>query len=116
MRTAFDDAEVSGWEALEGTFGLPNPDDEHLVAAAVVGGAGAIVTHNAADLPADRLPAGIKVVAPAQFAADTVSSTRSGRWWRCRQSRRGPGGWLPGCRSTTFSRPWIPGTPWAKRS
>jgi hypothetical protein len=26
MRTAFDDAEVSGWEALDGTYGLPDPD------------------------------------------------------------------------------------------
>ena len=39
MRTAFDDAEVAGWEGLEGTYGLPDPDDEHVLAAAVVGGA-----------------------------------------------------------------------------
>ncbi|MFG1913824.1 PIN domain-containing protein [Micromonospora sp. NPDC048898] len=36
MRQHFDDAEVGGWEGLEGTYNLPDPDDEHLVAAAVV--------------------------------------------------------------------------------
>ncbi|MBD7918459.1 PIN domain-containing protein [Cellulomonas sp. Sa3CUA2] len=41
MRSAFDDACVTGWEGLEGTFGLPDQDDEHVVAAAVVGNAGA---------------------------------------------------------------------------
>lgn len=51
MRGAFSDAEVVGWEGLEGTYGLPDPDDEHLVAAAVVGGAGAIVTDNTDGLP-----------------------------------------------------------------
>jgi hypothetical protein len=38
MREHFDDALVTGWEPLEGTFSLPDPDDEHVVAAAVVGG------------------------------------------------------------------------------
>lgn len=56
MTSAFDDACVQGWEPLEGTYGLPDPDDEHVVAAAVVGGAGAIITVNLKDLPADRMP------------------------------------------------------------
>ncbi len=73
MRRAFNDAEISGWEGLEGTYGLPDPDDEHVLAAAVVAGAGAIVTLNLKDFPADRLPLGIQTLTPAQFAVDTVS-------------------------------------------
>lgn len=73
MRRAFDDAESRGWEGLEGTYGLPDPDDEHVLAAAVVAGAGAIVTLNLKDFPTDRLPVGIQMLTPAQFATDTVS-------------------------------------------
>jgi hypothetical protein len=73
MTQAFDDSCVHGWEPLVGSYGLPDPDDEHLVAAAVVGGAGAIVSSNLKDLPQDRLPEGIGAVSPARFAADTVS-------------------------------------------
>lgn len=72
MTSAFDDACVQGWEPLEGTYGLPDPDDEHVVAAAVVGGAGAIITVNLKDLPADRMPASIQVKTPAEFALETV--------------------------------------------
>ena len=73
MRGAFDDACVFGWEPLVGTYGLPDPDDEHLVAAAIVGGAGIIVSNNVKDLPPALLPEGISVATAARFAADTVS-------------------------------------------
>ncbi len=73
MQGAFDDACVTGWEPLVGSYGLPDPDDEHLVAASVVGGAGIIVSDNVKDLPSDLLPDGLSVATAASFAADTVS-------------------------------------------
>jgi hypothetical protein len=73
MTAAFDDAQVSGWEGLAGTYGLPDPDDEHVVAAAVVGSAGAIITHNVKDFPFSRLPGGLDVLTPKQFAENTVA-------------------------------------------
>jgi len=73
MNWAFDDSCVFGWEPLVGSYRLPDPDDEHLVAAAVVGGAQVIVSDNVKDLPTDKLPDGLDVVPAAQFAYDTVS-------------------------------------------
>jgi predicted nucleic acid-binding protein len=75
MRQVFDDAMVVDCESLEGSFGLPDPNDEHVLAAAVVGGADVIVTHNLRDFPRANVPAHIHVVAPAAFAADTVSAS-----------------------------------------
>ncbi|MEU3476446.1 MULTISPECIES: PIN domain-containing protein [Actinomycetes] len=73
MAAAFDDACVVGWEVLDGSFSLPDPDDEHLVAAAVIGGAEAIVSNNISDLPQGRVPAQIQVIKPPVFVADTVA-------------------------------------------
>lgn len=73
MGKAFPDAQVQGWEPLEGTYGLPDQDDEHVLAAAHLGGAGVIVTENLKDFPTSCLPSGIDVVCAKEFAFTTVS-------------------------------------------
>lgn len=72
MRGAFADSIVHGWEGLDGTYNLPDPDDEHVLAAAVVGGAGSIVTNNLKDFPMVKIPPGIQIVTPQDFAFETV--------------------------------------------
>lgn len=72
MRIHFSDSIITGWEPLEGTFGLPDADDEHVAAAAFLGGAEVIVTLNLKDFPANRLPSSIEVLSPAAFARNTV--------------------------------------------
>lgn len=73
MRQHFADSIVHGWQGLEGTFDLPDPDDEHVLAAAVVGGAGSIVTENFRDFPENKIPRGIQIVNARDFAYETVS-------------------------------------------
>lgn len=73
MRESFADSIVTGWEGLEGTYGLPDPDDEHVLAAAVVGGAGSIVTDNLRDFPEKLMPSGIQIASPQEFAYETVA-------------------------------------------
>jgi predicted nucleic acid-binding protein len=56
METAFPDALVTDWEPLAETIRLPDPDDRHVVAAALAGRADVIVTDNLAHFPPATLP------------------------------------------------------------
>ena len=70
MREAFPDWEVQApaWQALEGGLALPDPDDRHVLAAAIAGHADCIVTANLKDFPAAALaPFGLEAIHPDQF-------------------------------------------------
>ena len=71
MTEAFEDASVSGWESLEGSIVLPDDEDRHVVACALVAGADAIVTNNIRDFPDKTLaPLSIEVIRFDEFLLD----------------------------------------------
>jgi predicted nucleic acid-binding protein len=55
MNTAFPDADVEGYEVFIPTLTLPDPDDRHVLAAALRSQADVIVTTNLKDFPASYL-------------------------------------------------------------
>lgn len=63
------DSLVEGYEHLiSSIYGLPDPDDRHVVAAARKCGADAIITFNLRDFPDDALhPYGLEVIHPDDF-------------------------------------------------
>jgi predicted nucleic acid-binding protein len=64
MTTALPDAMVSGYETLVEEQDLPDPDDRHVLAAALTAGAALLVTANLDDFPAEQMPTGLSVVSP----------------------------------------------------
>lgn len=68
MDRSFIDACVTDWESLVDSIDLPDPDDRHVVAAAIRGRADVLVTNNLRDFPPDRLqPHEIEVQSPDTF-------------------------------------------------
>lgn len=68
MDRATRDSLVEGYRALIPALTLPDADDRHVLAAAIVGRCDVIVTQNLADFPAEALdPFGIDVQHPDQF-------------------------------------------------
>jgi predicted nucleic acid-binding protein len=70
MREAIPDWEVpeDAWHACTGNLALPDPDDVHVLAAALCGHADCIVTANLKDFPAAVVGAlGIEVIHPDPF-------------------------------------------------
>lgn len=55
MNAAVRDCLVTGYEPLIGALGLPDPDDRHVLAAAIRCRAQVVVTNNLRDYPADVL-------------------------------------------------------------
>jgi len=73
MTGAFDDALVVGWEQTCAGLDLPDPDDRHVLAAAIKGAAQFLVTFNIKDFPDDCLTTtDIEVVHPDEFLLDQL--------------------------------------------
>lgn len=71
MIQAVPDCLVSGHKALIGGLVLPDPDDRHVLAAAIHAGAQVIVTANLKDFPADTLAGhGVTATHPDAFLHD----------------------------------------------
>ncbi len=65
MELALPDAEIEDFEHLTETLTLPDPDDRHVLAAAIHAGAELIVTQNLKHFPAGALtPHGIEALTP----------------------------------------------------
>lgn len=68
MNAAIPDALVTGYEHLIDDLELPDPDDRHVLAAAIHADAEVIVTRNLKDFPDDRLkPYGVEAQNPDDF-------------------------------------------------
>jgi predicted nucleic acid-binding protein len=68
MDESVPDCLVTGYEPLIESLTLPDPDDRHVLAAAIACQAGVIVTYNAKDFPpATMAPLGIEVEHPDEF-------------------------------------------------
>ena len=73
MHASFPDATVEHWQPLENTLVLPDPDDRHVLAAAIRGRADVIVTNNAQDFPAEMLkPLGLDTKSLDDFLLDQL--------------------------------------------
>jgi predicted nucleic acid-binding protein len=93
MRAALPDWQISdlAWQAIAPSLRLPDPDDAHVLAAAIVGHADCIVTSNLKDFPAETLKSyGIEAIHPddflvAQLDLDEFSALAAFRDMRARK-------------------------------
>lgn len=77
MNSAVRDWRVVGYEALIPSFELPDPDDRHVVAAAVRAGAQVIVTSNLKDFPEKELQKyDIDPLSPDEFVRAQLDLSR----------------------------------------
>jgi hypothetical protein len=75
MKAVLPDADVTDYSPLIADLKLPDPDDRHVLAAAIAGKASVIVTWNLKDFPArDLLPYGVISQSPDDFLTDLHGS------------------------------------------
>jgi hypothetical protein len=78
MNSKFPDSEVTGYEPLIDALRLPDPKDRHVLAAAIVCNADAIVTFNVGDFPSASLsPYQVEAVDTDDFALSQIELSPS---------------------------------------
>jgi hypothetical protein len=71
MKAVLPDADTRDYQALVPILTLPDPDDRHVLAAAIAGGASLIVAWNIKDFPEANLkPHGVACISPDAFLVD----------------------------------------------
>jgi predicted nucleic acid-binding protein len=79
MNQAVPDSLVTGHDVLINSLTLPDPDDRHVLAAAIRAGAQLIVTFNLKDFPSQHLaPFGVEAVHPDDFVAQQFDLNEGG--------------------------------------
>ena len=73
VNQSVEDCLISGYEEVIPTLQLPDPDDRHVLDAAIVGQADLIITLNLGDFPPEQLePFGIEAQHPDTFVAHLI--------------------------------------------
>jgi len=81
MNAAVRDCLVAGYEPLINVLDLPDPDDRHVLAAAIKVNAQLIVTRNLRHFPKSKLaPWGIRAKSPDDFVRDAIGIDAHAVW------------------------------------
>lgn len=88
MTEFFPDAEISGYENLIDAFSLPDPDDRHVLAAAIIGRCHGIVTANIKHFPEDILAGHrLEIIHPDDFIVNIIDLHPSRAVAACKRHR-----------------------------
>lgn len=88
MNTGIRDALVTGYAKLIPALELPDPDDRHVLAAAIRGRCDVIVTYNLADFPAETLAEyDIEAQHPDEFIGHLCTLRPDAVCWAAKQCR-----------------------------
>lgn len=88
MCEQFPDALVEGYEAIAHVLDLPDPDDRHVLAAAIVGKCQGIITANLKHFPPDKVaPYQMEIIHPDDFIVNIIDIDRTKALTACRHHR-----------------------------